>query len=218
MQEIDKLWYLKNLYMFEGLPEEEIMKLASSVDEVSYTKDEMIYREDDPLSSIYVVKRGEVRLYHEKNGKRNVFEVLGPGSMFGGIRLGAEISTHFAQATHPTRVCVFSEQDFMKVIQSRPDMMLRFMRKLTDKIQDYEARLASRHDTAEELIMAELMRLQESRARSLFGRFRSPGVHITHESLAELTGLNRVTVTRLLKRLREQGRIKSSSAGIEILK
>lgn len=212
----EKLWYLKNLDIFEGMSDEEVMQLAGKVEENQYQKDEMIYGPNEELRSIYIVKRGEVRLFHSQNGKRTVFEVLGPGSVFGGIHFDAQKSSHFAQATHPTRVCIFLEQDFLKVLKGKPEIMLRFMKKITGKMQEYEARLKDRGARAEELILRELSRLQEKRRRSLFGLWNRSKVHITHEELAELTGLNRVTVTRSLKRLRESGQIEIEKSAIAI--
>lgn len=212
-----KLWYLKNLDIFEGISDEEVMQLAGKVEECHFAKDEMIYGAQEELKSIYIVKRGEVRLFHSQEGKRTVFDVLGPGSVFGGIHFNAEKSSHFAQATHPTRVCIFSEQDFLAVLRKKPEIMLRFMQKITSKIQDYEARLKDRGASADELILRELQRLQEQRRKSLFGIWKASQVHITHEELAELTGLNRVTVTRALKRLRESGKIKVDKSAIDIL-
>ncbi|MFT7183802.1 MAG: CRP-like cAMP-binding protein [Oceanicoccus sp.] len=213
----NKLWYLKNLDIFEGIADEEIMQIAKKVRECQYSKDELIYSPDDFLECIYMVKRGEVRLYHSKNGKRTVFDVLGPGSVFGGIRLSSEKSTHFAETTHPTKVCIFSEEDFLGVLKAHPELMLRFIKKITGKIEDYESRLKQRGDSAEDLIMNELTRLQKSRSRSLFGIFKASNLYVTHEELAELTGLNRVTVTRSLKRLKDTSRIEVSKSGIKIM-
>ena len=213
----EKLWYLKNLDLLEGIPEEEIMQIASSVSECSFEKDEMIYGPQDTLDSIYTVKRGEVRLFHSNNGKRVVFDVLGAGSIFGGVNLSSEKSTHFAQATHPTKVCIFSEADFKKLIVSKPEIMLRFMKKITGRLREYEDRLNERTKPAETIILSELKNLQEKRRRTLFGKFKANKIHITHEELAELTGLNRVTVTRGLKKLKENGKIASASSGIELV-
>ena len=213
----EKLWYLKNLDIFEGIPDDEIMRLAGRVQECMFSKDEMIYSPEELLNSIYVVKRGEVRLFHSKNGKRTVFDVLGPGSLFGGITFSSVKSTHFAQATHPTKVCIFSEEDYLSVLKKRPELMMRFIKKITSKVNEYETRLSRRSDTAEEIIMAELEHLQDKRRHSLFGIWKRSRVYITHEELAELTGLNRVTVTRLLKKLRETGKITVERSGIDLL-
>lgn len=214
----NKLWYLKNLDLFKGIPEEEIMKLAERVEECSYNKDDMIYSPHDELNKIYVLKRGEVRLFHSINGKRIVFEVLGAGSIFGGIDFSNAKSSHFAQATHPSRVCIFNEEDFTNILRAKPEIMLKFIKKMTSKVHDLEERLKNRNYQAEELIYLELERLQEKRQQSLFGRFiNKSNIHITHEELAELTGLNRVTVTRSIKRLKESGRISADKAGIQLM-
>jgi CRP/FNR family transcriptional regulator, cyclic AMP receptor protein len=212
-----KLWYLKNLDLFAGVPEEEIMEIAERIREKDFGKDEMIYMPSDPLEVIYFVKRGEVRLYHSRDGKRTVFDVLGPGSIFGGVTLEPEESTHFAQATHPTKVCIFPEKEFLAVLQKKPELMMRFIRKMNERIREYEDRLKHRTDTAEEQILGELKKLQDRRSRTLFGRIKNQGVHITHEELAELTGLNRVTVTRTLKKLKEQDKITVTTTGIKVI-
>jgi CRP-like cAMP-binding protein len=214
----DTLWYLKNLDIFEGVSDEEIMSIASEIEECQYPKDEMIYCPQDDLGRIFVVKRGEVRLYHSKEGKRTVFDVLGPGSLFGGIRLNSQKSTHFAQATLPTKVCIFKEKVFLDILRAKPEIMLRFMKKITTKMHEYEERLEQRSDSAREVVLKELLRLQDKRQDSLFGRFKkSSKVYITHEGLAELTGLNRVTVTRVLKSLKESGDLIIGRGGVELL-
>ncbi len=215
--ENDKLWYLKNLDIFEGISDEEIMEIAGQVRECMFQKDDLIYTPEDTFCCIYVVKRGEVRLFHSREGKRQVFDVLGPGSLFGGIQFSHEKSTHFAEAVAVTKVCIFTEENFQKILQKKPEIMMRFMRKMTDKIQGYEDRLKDRGESADETIVRELHRLRDTRGRSLFGIWKPSSVHVTHEELAELTGLNRVTVTRSLKRLKEDGRIQSTRGGIELL-
>ena len=95
--------------------------------------------------------------------------------------------------------------------------MLRFMKKITQRLREYEDRLNERTKTADEIILSELKHLQEKRRNTLFGKFKANKIHITHEELAELTGLNRVTVTRALKKLREGGRIDTATSGIELL-
>ncbi len=216
-EKVEKLWYLKNLDIFEGVPDDEIMQLAGKVRECTYNKGEMIYSHYESLNCIYVLKRGEVRLFHSKNGKRMVFDVLGPGSLFGGLVFTSDKSTHFAQATHPSRLCIFSEDDFLSILQRKPDIMMRFIKKMTQKIQEYEHSLSMRNDSADELILTELSKLHEKRGRSLFGVWKPSSIHITHEELAELTGLNRVTVTRALKRLKKASKIQIDKNGISIL-
>ena len=50
--------------------------------------------------------RGEVLLYHSKNGKRAIFDVLPPGSVFGNFDPSLKKPTHFAETTKGTLLCV----------------------------------------------------------------------------------------------------------------
>ncbi len=215
----DKMWFLKNLNIYEGVTEETLCKIAPKAWEEDFKKGRQIYTPHEKDSNIYFLKHGEIILYHSKDGKRAIFDTLGPGSVFGTFDPDQELPTHFAETIKNTLLCITPLDEFLKIIHSHPKLMLRLMQKMVHRIQDYETKIKSNIETASERVYSELSRLNKKRQMGIIGKFIPVPLQITHEKLAEHTNLNRVTVTRSLKKLKDDGLISINSKGvIELMK
>lgn len=203
-----KIWYLKNYNLFQGIPDSELYKISENIGGIKLEKEEVIYDAQKTAEFIYIVKTGEVQLYHKKGDKKIIFDTLGPGSIFGGVSFQKEKYGHCAEASVGTYACTFTLDAFKKILSAYPETMLKYMEHVTARLQDYQAEFEKRSESAEELILHELNRLHEKRQKTFFGHFliRRP-LRATHEQIAQLTGLNRVTVTRAIKSLKEQKKI-----------
>lgn len=210
----DKMWFLKDLDIYSGISEKSLCQIAPNSFEEDYRKGTHIYTPHQSDQNIYVLKHGEIILYHSKDGKRAIFDTLGPGSVFGNFDQGQEKPTHFAETTKSTLLCVTPLNEFLKIIQHHPEMMLNLMQRMASRIQDYETKIKSNIETASERVYSELERLQKKRQRGIVGKFLPVPLQITHEKLAEHTNLNRVTVTRSLKKLKDEGLISIDSKGV----
>lgn len=204
-----KAWVLKDLDIYEGIPEKKFCEIAPQSVDKSISKGQHIYTPHEKDGNIYVVHRGEVILYHSKDGKRSIFDTLGPGSVFGTFDVNSPMPTHYAEATKNTLLCTTPISEFLKVISAYPESMLRLMQKMAIRIQDYEIRMKSSIETAVERVYSELLRLHKKRQKTLLGKMIP--LQLTHEKIAEHTNLNRVTVTRCIKKLKEDGLIQIES-------
>ena len=154
-------WVIKDLDLYEGISEASLCQVAPNSFEENYSKGTQIYSPHQEDQNIYVVQQGEVILYHAKNGKRAIFDVLPPGSVFGSFDPELSTPTHFAETTKGTLLCVTPLSEFLKIVQSHPQMMLRFMQKMVQRIRDYEIKIKSNIETASEKVYSELERLQK---------------------------------------------------------
>ena len=202
---------LRDVNIYEGMTDEEIVCIAKNSIDKDYGKNALIYSPYEENQNIYVIKKGEVQLYHDKNGKKVVFDVLTPGTLFGSLNPEQKKPNHFAEATKNSHFCVTPVNDFLKLVATNPEMMLRFMQKMASRLKDYEEKLEVSNGTAEDKILYELKRLKEKRSKNFFGKMFNIPLRLTHEELAALTGLNRVTVTRTLGELEKQGRVSIDS-------
>jgi CRP-like cAMP-binding protein len=221
MNQTQSFCYLSQFDLFDALSEGELMKDAPSMHGKKYSKGELIYSPHKQTDLIYVLKEGEVILYHSHDGKQETFDTLGPGTLFGNFSVESRNPSHFAEATRDSNVCVFPIMDFLNIIKNKPDLMMRFIQNMADRLLDYERRFKNNLQTAKETIYEELSRLKEKRKRSFLGKFfgsDGPPLRLTHEQIASLTGLNRVTVTRSIKELKEEGllHINPSNGVIEL--
>ena len=213
-----KVWFFKDLDIYAGVSEKALCTLAPDSFEENYRQGTQIYTPDQTDQNIYVLKHGEVILYHSKDGKRAIFDTLGPGSVFGNFDSNQPNPTHYAETTKGTLLCVTPLPEFLNIIKNRPELMLNLMQRMAERIQDYETKIKSNIETASERVYMELERLQKKRQGSIMGKILPIPLQITHEKLAEYTNLNRVTVTRSIKQLKDEGLIRISENGsIELI-
>lgn len=206
--------------MFDSIPEEERMPISESLHGDSIPKGTTIYTPHEELNKIYLLKQGEVVLYHSHEGKTEIFDTLSPGALFGNFQLDPQKPSHFAATTRETVLCGFSTEDFSTILSKRPELTMKFIEKMATRIADYERRFKNSLYTAKFRIYDELKRLEEKKNNSFFGKLfdKKVPIRLTHEEIAKITGLNRVTVTRSLKELKEEGLVSvdSESGVIEI--
>ncbi len=205
MKEDKQIYVLKDFNIYEGIPEKEFCEIATSSVDREYSNGSRIYSPYEDDGNIYVVHRGEIVLYHSNDGKRAIFDTLGPGSVFGSFDFKNPKPNHFAEVTKNAMLCVTPVKEFLRVIAAYPESMLRMMQKMAVRINDYEEKIKSNIETASERIYFELVRLQKKRESNPITRLIP--LQITHEKIAEHTNLNRVTVTRCIKKLKNDGMI-----------
>lgn len=215
---MEKVWYISQIDIFEGIPEGEIMRIADHMQDRRCTAATQLYTPHDGQDrNVFILKEGEVVLYHSVDGKRTTFDVIGPGSIFGNFLPGTVTVSYYAEALPGSRVCILSSQDFQRVIAAHPDVLMRLLKRLSSRLHDYEQKLRLDMGSAKEKVLGELKRYIRKK-RNPFSLFTADApLALTHEKIAELTGLNRVTVTRTLKLLKLQGDIDSDEQGRIIL-
>lgn len=210
----NKVWYLKQIDLFRGVPDNEITSIANKMIERQCAKKEVLYTPFEVTDSIYVLKRGEVTLYHLHRGKKFIIDVLKAGSIFGAFGLNeGEKNAHFAEVTEPAYVCIFQLDDFKKVLQAKPEIMLRLLKVISMRMGEYEQKLKGNVFDAKEKIIQVLGRLQRRKDINLIGKLMGKEGKITHEKLSQHTGLSRETVTRAINDLKKEGRIYDTPEG-----
>ncbi len=212
---MDRVWYIKNLDFLAGIPNEEIMRLAGSAEDTRHTSRALLYTPHMDEMRLFLVKEGEVSLYHTRDGKRFVFDVIGPGTLFGNIGMQSTPLSHFAEAADGTRICAFSSQDFQRIIAAYPVVMMRALSMLGTRLEDYEKKLAENLVDAKEKVLHEIARYEKKRASRFLEWFSGDASarQLTHEHLAKLTGLNRVTVTRAMNDLQAENKVSVDDHG-----
>jgi CRP-like cAMP-binding protein len=205
--EITKVNFLKNLDLYEGLSDDQICCVAENSVDRDYSTGEQIYTPYEQAGYIYIVKKGEVELYHNIDGKKVVFNVLTPGSVFGCFQPDNKVPNHFAQCTKSCYLCTTPVDEFLKLVQIYPEMMLKLMQKMASRMNEYEEKLEVSFGNASTKILYELRRLQEKRQKGFLGKIFNIPLRMTHEEISKITGLNRVTVTKTMQELIKQGKI-----------
>jgi CRP/FNR family transcriptional regulator, cyclic AMP receptor protein len=198
-----KLFCLKNVDLYEGISEKELIRLTDKAIESTVKKGTILYSPTKPAQYIYVIKEGEIELYREENGTKVVLETLFPGDVFGDF--GGKPTTHFAAVARRSYLCQTPREEFLNIVRHHPEISFRLMQALAQKTRYYEDKITSLSGPARNRILDELRHLAHKNKHSLWGKMFPLPLKISHQKLAEKTGLNRVTVTKLLGELRNEG-------------
>ena len=179
---------------------------------VTYLKGQEIFAPGQGVGLVYIVRSGCIRLYKTLSDGRAInLGVLGPNTIFTqedgyeGLASGAT-----AEAIVESTLSVVETDDLSRLIAHSPDLasavvagMTRRMTELQTLIEQLLAR-----DTSVRLATT-LLQLANR-----FGRPTADGMYaiaqpLTHQGLANMIGSNRVTVTRKLLELQDQGLVRS---------
>lgn len=204
-----KIWYLQQIDLFAGIPDEEIMTIANKMVEKKCSKKELLYTPHESNNFVCVLKKGEVTLYNSHRGRKLIIDVLKPGSIFGNIGFEKEKNNHFAEATQDSYICIFPVEEFLKIVQAKPQIMLKLLKIMSNRLKEYEDRLKGGLFDAKEKIIHHLKILEKKRAKGFLNRLIGKPTKITHEILAQNTGLSRETVSRAISDLKKEGLIKT---------
>jgi len=203
------LWYLKSVDLFSGISHEELHELVAGIMDKVYSAKSLIYTPQDLADHVYVLKEGEVTLYQTVDGKKVVLDVLKPGSVFGNISFDPDTTeNHYAEVTQKAYTCNLPHNFFLQFLQKRPDIALRALKILSQRVSQYEMQIRTLSALqARDRILANIRLLNAKDDRSILPSILRIPTKITHEKLGHMTGLTRETVTKELNELEKQGYI-----------
>lgn len=180
--------------------------------EKHYPKNQIIGYQGDTLTAIHLIKSGFVKAYTilDSGDTRTMF-IMGPGDIFP-IAFSLTLSwdsyqlKYFYQTLAETSVVVLDDEHFKHLVESEPKMANTYMSYMSATNKGIVAQLeAMKHKTAKNKILELLPYLV-----SKLGKQIKPGVYklnlkLSHQEVADLSGITRETTTALLKDLEKDG-------------
>ncbi len=212
------LWYLKNIELFKGLSEEDMMELLEGMLHSQVEPKKFLYTPEDSVENVYILKEGEVTLYKSIDGKKIILDVLKPGAVFGNISFDPDSGEkHFAEVTQKAYICTLPHNFFLQIIQKRPDIALQALKVLSKRVSQYEMQIRTLSALqAKDRILATVHLLNEKEENSILPPILRTATRITHEKLGNMTGLTRETVTKQLSDLEKDGLLTTAKKNIQL--
>ncbi len=205
----EKIRLLSMVDVLEPLSGEELEEFSRRVPDTHVEQGEIFYTPGDRSEALFMLKRGRVRLYKlAPDGWEFTLAVVEAGTMFGEMALTAQrLREAYAEAMEPSDICVLKSEDLERIVRGNPDVGLRMIRVLSERLRTCETRL---EDIGLKDVPARLASLVLQLAESE-GVMTSEGpkipTHYTHRQLATMIGSSRETVTRAFTRLQESGAV-----------
>jgi CRP-like cAMP-binding protein len=180
--------------IFEPLSEEEIERLNDQLPDRHLENGEIFYGPDDPSERLFILRKGKVRIYRTTpDGREFTLAVVESSSVFGEMALtGQQLEGAYAQAMLPSLISTMAREDLERLVLEKPEVDLRIMRVLNERLRRYETRLedANMKDVHARLADIIVLLVESEGIRSGTG-YRIP-THYTRKTRGTMIGANLV--------------------------
>jgi CRP/FNR family transcriptional regulator, cyclic AMP receptor protein len=191
------------------LSDEQMEDLAKRVPDTFLDEEDILYTPKEGTERLFVLKKGRVQLYEVNgDGEEITLSVIEDGNVFGEMALtGQSLKGLYVRAIEPSTVVSLRREDVEDLIRNTPEVGLRLVRELAERLHELERRYADMVGKDVPARLATLiLTLVDSEGVASSESYRIP-THHTHERLASMIGCKRVAVTRAFRTLEEGGAV-----------
>jgi len=209
VQDLHKNEFLKKIQLFSALTDKEIEDITSKLIVKKFKRHETILYEEDTNEFMYIILLGKVKVVRmTEDGKEIILAVHQAGEFFGEMSLiDGKTTPASVIATEDSLVAVISRKDFYSVLITQNKIMISLLkifcfrlRKSWDTIQ-----LLNFNNAAQRVKMLFYMLSDEYGKESPEGIILN--IKLTHQDIAEMTGMTRETITRILDKWQKSGEL-----------
>lgn len=128
---------IKKLDLFKGAPDEILAKIAEQTTMLDLEKNEIIARAGEASNSLFVIRRGWVKITTESvNGEEVVLNQVGPGQIVGEMSLiDQQPRSSTMIALSPVKLMEIKYEGILAVIDQYPRLALSFLRDMTSRLR-----------------------------------------------------------------------------------
>ena len=192
--------------VFAGLSAHDQRRVAELARPTHLKARESAYSAEDHLSPLMVLHTGRVKIFRlSADGSEQIIRVLGPGeftgetSVFTGRR-----PDDYATALDDSQLCVFHHDDLKTLIRQYPEIGLRMLAAMSERLTDTEHRLTSLTSRDVESRLADYLLGLPSTWRDHIATVSLP---LTKKDVASLLDTSPESLSRALSSLARQGLI-----------
>jgi CRP/FNR family transcriptional regulator len=213
------LLLIRGFDIFQHITDEEYEELDLVHNFLEAASGEYIYFPFQNHNKLYFTKEGFIKLgYIDEHGNEVIKEIIQKGEVFGQLTLEKNNDRdEFAQAyKSAVSLCAFTMEDFLRLLQKKPDMAIAFSFHLGNKLRKVENRLLNILNKDVKSRLAQLLLQLAADNKSIINNTATIEKFLTHEDLAKLIGSSRQTVTTTLNQFENQNLITVSKKNISI--
>ncbi|PBQ30566.1 Crp/Fnr family transcriptional regulator [Sphingobacteriaceae bacterium] len=208
MTQDNKYWYLRNHKLFDQLNSKEIESLCIVSNMKNAEKNDVIYFSESEVKKIFILKVGTVKICREdQSGKEIITEMLTEGDIFGHLNSTGTSHEYAKVLSDQVKLCFFEMPNFLNVLQNNPTLSLKYANAVNEKLLTFQQKY-------EDLVFKDV----NTRVLDFFKVYakhhgKSNGTSIememllNHQDIADYTASSRQSVTTIINRLVEKGKL-----------
>ena len=204
-----KLEVLQNIQLFSSLTEQELQQIADKIRIEEFGKNEIVLREEETNECMYIILDGQVKVVQAtEDGKEILLAIHKTHDFFGEVSLlDGMTAPATVQASENSFIAFISKKDFYALLSAQSKVLEKLLEILCARLRDSWKRiylLNFKH--ASDRVKTLFLSLSfENGTRTAEGIVID--LKLTHQEIADMTGLTRESVTRVLDKLQKDGEI-----------
>ena len=125
--------FLRNVYFFKNLNDEEIKKILGVCHEQKFKPQEIIFEEGSTATKFYIILEGEVEVWKDfRKSEKDLLAVHGEGHLFGEMALVDELPRSATVLAREEASLLFIERkDFQTIINENSSIVLSVMKSVS---------------------------------------------------------------------------------------
>ena len=140
----DDIRALSHVSLFEGLAREHLRLLAFGSDNLHFPAGEILYREGDKAECAYVIVRGSVVLFRERQGELRELAVMQTGALLGEMALIHDTTRMTsARADATVDIIALNRKLFRRLLEEYPIVAARLHQRITHDLQELVGRITA---------------------------------------------------------------------------
>lgn len=211
--------HLSRVAFLRGLTSAELNTVAQAAHTRQCLRETFIFQQGDTAEAMYVLLAGQVRMTQlTPDGNQVILRYIQPGDMFGGIAaMGLTTYPATAQVTEEGSALFWDARTIHDLILQIPQLGLNALEHAADTIIQLQDRVRElQTERVERRVARALLRLA-----SQTGSRTEAGILIdmplSRQDLAEITGTNLYSVSRILSAWEKQGLVESRRERVVLL-
>ena len=206
---------LKGVDLFSALEDFQLEVISKLLIEKNFRKGEIILVEDDDSNqSLFIIAKGEVKVVlTAEDGREAILATLKEGYFFGEMALlDGEPRSATVRAVEDSKLLMIRREDFLANVRKEPDLALTLLGEMSRRLRKSNRQISS----------LALMKVYGRVAATLLQLMEERGVRTktkegkniivvrdrpTQQSIAEMSGTTRETVSRVLNFFQKKGYI-----------
>jgi CRP/FNR family cyclic AMP-dependent transcriptional regulator len=209
MKENIKIEFLRNIQLFSSLSDEELDQVCSKVMVEEFKKNEIILHEEDTNDFMYIILLGKVKVIQTtEDGKEIILAIHKADGIFGEISLiDGKTSPATVLATEDSLIAIISKKAFYSLLFNQGKVLEKFLQILCSRLRESWKRIQILNfkNSSDRIKMLFLMLSYDNGKKTPEGIILN--IKLTHQNIADMTGLTRETVTRVLDKWQKSGEI-----------
>jgi len=217
---------LKKVYIFSGLNDDEIDRIASIVKLKTFNKGDNIFFDTEPYLGFYITTAGLVKIYKiSKDGREHILHIIAPPNTFAEVPLFENFGEEFEETyRYPANAMALEDDTHVILVPARKfRQLLESDTKICIKlVSGFARRLRHLNHHIEELTLKDVTKrvagyLIKEIAEPEKGQTHSEiSLAISKNDLAAYLGTIPETLSRTLKKLQDEGYIEVDGRKIVI--